>query len=87
MNKVVVFIASLLAGFTLLTEPARATEFVPKAEKVVDNVYAIVGPLGQRSKENDGSNANFGFIVTAQVLSDGGGMLPPRTGQQDLAAS
>jgi glyoxylase-like metal-dependent hydrolase (beta-lactamase superfamily II) len=53
---------------------AQATEFIPKAEKVVDNVYAIVGPLGQRNKDNDGSNANFGFIVAAQgvILIDSG---------------
>lgn len=53
---------------------AQAAEFVPKAEKVVDNVYAIVGPLGQRNMDNDGSNANFGFIVTAQgvILIDSG---------------
>ena len=53
---------------------AQAAEFFPKAEKVIDNVYAIVGPLGQRSQDNDGSNANFGFIVTAQgvILIDSG---------------
>ncbi len=53
---------------------AQAAEFTPKAEKVVDNVYALIGPLGQRSAENDGSNANFGFIITAQgvILIDSG---------------
>lgn len=29
-------------------------DYQPKAELVVDNVYAIVGPLGQRSQQNDG---------------------------------
>jgi glyoxylase-like metal-dependent hydrolase (beta-lactamase superfamily II) len=53
---------------------AQAAEFVQKAEQVVENVYAIVGPLGQRNMDNDGSNANFGFIVTAQgvILIDSG---------------
>lgn len=52
---------------------ARA-EYLPKAERVVDNVYAIVGPLGQRSQDNDGLNANFGFVVTPKgvILVDSG---------------
>ncbi len=64
----------VFALFCLSIASVQAEEFVPKAERVVDNVYAIVGPLGQRSAENDGSNANFGFIVTAQgvILIDSG---------------
>lgn len=54
---------AFLAGIAALG--ARA-DFQPKAEKVVDNVYAIVGPLGQRNAEIDGLNANFGFVVTPQ---------------------
>lgn len=48
--------------------------FVPKAVKVTDNVYAIVGPLGQRSEANAGLNANYGFVVTASgvILIDSG---------------
>lgn len=48
--------------------------FVPKAVKVSDNVYAIVGPLGQRSEANAGLNANYGFVVTASgvILVDSG---------------
>jgi glyoxylase-like metal-dependent hydrolase (beta-lactamase superfamily II) len=59
---------------------------VPKAEKVVDNVYAIVGPLGQRNMDNDGSNANFGFIVTAQgvILIDSGAS---KLGAEKIAAA
>jgi len=70
MFKSVLFFVSAL--FCLAS--AQATEFVPKAEQVVDNIHAIVGPLGQRSQDNDGSNANFGFIVTAQgvILIDSG---------------
>lgn len=43
--------------------------------KVVENVYAIVGPLGNRSPENLGNNATFGFVVTSEgiVVVDPGG--------------
>lgn len=63
----------LIAVALLLSFGARA-EYVPQAERVVDNVYAIVGPLGQRSVENDGLNATFGFIVTPAgvILVDSG---------------
>lgn len=66
--RFLLFIALLLSAAT-----ARA-EYLPRAEKVADNVYAIVGPLGQRSAENDGLNANYGFIVTPAgvILIDSG---------------
>ena len=58
----------ILAAF-----PARAgvLDVVP----VADNVYALVGPLGQRSADNLGNNATFGAIVTdaGVVLIDSGG--------------
>jgi glyoxylase-like metal-dependent hydrolase (beta-lactamase superfamily II) len=65
-------LAPLLFIFALTASAADA--FQPTAEKVVDNVYALIGPLGQRSPENDGLNANFGFIVTPQgvILVDSG---------------
>jgi glyoxylase-like metal-dependent hydrolase (beta-lactamase superfamily II) len=68
-----------------LTSPA-AHAFQPKAEKVVDNVYALIGPLGQRSPENDGLNANFGFIVTPKgvILIDSGAS---RLGAEKIAAA
>lgn len=73
-KRFVLLVLAFLAGITALG--ARA-DFQPKAEKVVDNVYAIVGPLGQRSAENDGLNANFGFVVTPQgvILIDSGASL------------
>ncbi len=42
--------------------------------KVADNVYAIVGELGNRTPENLGNNATFGFVVTPHgvVLIDAG---------------
>ncbi|EJC61047.1 beta-lactamase domain-containing protein [Alcaligenes faecalis subsp. faecalis NCIB 8687] len=58
---------------TLPTTAAPPT-FEPVAQQVVDNVYAIVGPLGQRSEKNAGLNANYGFIVanTGVILIDSG---------------
>jgi glyoxylase-like metal-dependent hydrolase (beta-lactamase superfamily II) len=46
-----------------------------KLQKVADNVYAIVGELGNRTPENLGNNATFGFVVTSDgvVLIDSGG--------------
>ncbi len=69
----------------LLALSARA-DFQPTAEQVVDNVYAIVGPLGQRSAENDGLNASFGFVVTPEgvILIDSGAS---RFGAQKLEAA
>jgi len=64
------------AAASLLALSARA-DYQPQAEQVVDNVYAIVGPLGQRSVDNDGLNANFGFVVTPKgvILIDSGASL------------
>ncbi len=63
----------LFAALIALTGRAQA-DFTPVAEQVVGNVYAIVGPLGQRSRDNDGGNANAGFIVTPAgvILIDSG---------------
>lgn len=82
LNRAVLICFAILCGFAL---SARA-DFVPVAEKVVDNVYAIVGPVGQRSAENDGLNANFGFIVTPQgvILIDSGAS---RLGAEKIAAA
>jgi len=73
------------AVFGLFPLAVRAG-FQPKAELVTDNVYAIVGPLGQRSADNDGLNANFGFIVTPTgvILIDSGAS---RLGAEKIAAA
>ncbi|MHB1093161.1 MBL fold metallo-hydrolase [Thiobacillus sp.] len=70
-----ILLAPLL--FLLALNANAAQAFQPKAEKVVDNVYALIGPLGQRSADNDGLNANFGFIVTPRgvILIDSGASL------------
>ena len=69
--------ALLLApGLGLWAGPAAATEpvYSPRAEQVAGPVYAIVGPLGQRSQANAGLNANYGFVIgrTGVILIDSG---------------
>lgn len=59
----------------LLLAPLTSVQaYQPQAEQVTDNVYAIVGPMGQRDQDNDGLNNNLGFIVTPQgvILIDSG---------------
>ena len=65
---------SALVLLLCLPLPASAADYVPRAEVVTTGVYAIVGPLGQRSQENDGLNANYGFVVTPTgvILIDSG---------------
>lgn len=77
-----ILISAVLGLFTLTVH----ADYQPKAERVVDNVYAIVGPLGQRSADNDGLNANFGFIVTPAgvILIDSGAS---RLGAEKIAAA
>ncbi len=44
-------------------------------QKVAEDVYAIVGELGNRTPDNLGNNATFGFVVTSEgvVVIDSGG--------------
>ena len=71
-------LVSLAAVFGLaLTGIAQADEhqrYEPTATPVVDNVYAIVGPITGRTAENDALNNNLGFVVTdtGVVLIDSG---------------
>ena len=37
-------------------------------KKVTQNVWSIVGPLTNRTKENLGNNATFGFVVTDEGI-------------------
>lgn len=80
LHRFLVVIAGLLCATF-----ARA-DYQPKAERVTDNVYAIIGPLGQRSQQNDGLNANYGFVVTPEgvVLIDAGAS---RLGAEKLEAA
>jgi glyoxylase-like metal-dependent hydrolase (beta-lactamase superfamily II) len=51
-----------------------AQAYEPKATRVVDNVYAVIGPTSGRTAENDALNNNLGFVVTdaGVVLIDSG---------------
>ena len=65
--------AVLLAVFWMATTAMAADTLT--LQKVTGNVYAIVGSMGNRSPENLGNNATFGFVVTPAgvVLIDSGG--------------
>lgn len=72
----IVFISVLILQ-TAVIETSIAAKSVAselKLVKVTDNVYAIVGSLGNRSKQNLGNNATFGVVVTSNgvVLIDTG---------------
>ena len=64
----------LLACLGLAWSSARGDNGL-ELQLVTDDVFAIVGDLGNRSAENLGNNATFGFVVTAEgvVLIDPGG--------------
>lgn len=59
----------------ILVAPTLAAADVLKVQPVTDDVWAIVGPLEQRSPENLANNATFGLVVTPEgaVLMDPGG--------------
>ena len=63
---------------------AAETAYIPRAQQVVKGVYAIIGPLGQRSELNDGLNNNLGFVVGSDgvILIDSGAS---RLGAQAIA--
>lgn len=68
------FSLSLMFLCHMTSSWATESSYIPVAQQVVGNIYAIVGPLGQRSPENLGLNANYGFIVTSTgvILIDSG---------------
>ncbi len=57
MKNIYIFLA-----FSLLSTQASAVQFSPV--QVSTNIYAFIGDTGMRSYENEGMNANAGFIVT-----------------------
>ena len=73
MNRIIktMFTLSVLA----FTSSALWAEDTLKLKEVSNNVYAIVGQLTNRTPENLGNNATFGFVVTSEgvVLIDSGG--------------
>ena len=70
------FLSTTLCTFLVLVSTfstSWAGELVLK--EISGNVYAIVGDLTNRTKDNLGNNATFGFVVTTEgvVLIDSGG--------------
>ena len=65
----------LLAAVAVLASQAVALADVLKVKPVTEDVWAIVGPLEQRSPENLANNATFGLVMTPEgaVLIDPGG--------------
>ena len=63
------FVLGMSVWLGMTAAHAQELLYTPKAQQVTGNVYAIVGPLGQRSEVNAGLNANYGFVVTAQGVA------------------
>ncbi|VAW99077.1 MBL-fold metallo-hydrolase superfamily [hydrothermal vent metagenome] len=72
MNRVILILLSVLILQTSVY--AKKTEPDLALVKVTKNIYAIVGSLGNRTKQNLGNNATFGVVVTKKgvVLIDSG---------------
>jgi len=66
---------SLLLVFCFFPFNQSLADNTLELQKVADNIYAIVGELTNRTPENLGNNATFGFVVTPEgvVLIDPGG--------------
>ena len=69
MKRLVLLLACLGLAWSLAQADGEL-----RLQPVTDEVYAIVGDLGNRSTANLGNNATFGFVVTAKgvVLIDSG---------------
>ena len=69
------FIKLLILSFLVATPALADNKQELVLKKVTNNVWSIVGPLTNRTKENLGNNATFGFVVTDDgvVLIDSGG--------------
>lgn len=83
MNTIRTAFAGTLALIAFTTQAYAGGLHV---KQITDNVYAIVGEMGQRSPENLGNNATFGLVVTdaGAVLVDPGGTYK---GAEQLAAA
>lgn len=68
-------IRALVIAVAVLASPAVALADVLEVQPVTEDVWAIVGPLEQRSPENLANNATFGLVLTPEgaVLIDPGG--------------
>ena len=71
----------ILTTFFLLFYSFNLSAFELQTEKVADNVYALVGEIGPRSKENLALNNTLGFVITDK------GVLLVGTGATETAAA
>lgn len=65
--KIALHLALLL--LSMVTGPLLAASCVPQARQVIDNVYVIIGPLEERTYDNQALNNNQAFIVTPQGVA------------------
>jgi glyoxylase-like metal-dependent hydrolase (beta-lactamase superfamily II) len=74
-----------LLGLLLAVAGAAQGDEQLRLQQVNDHIYAVVGPLGNRTPENLGNNSTSGFVVTDEgvVLVDPGGSYQ---GAQAIAA-
>jgi glyoxylase-like metal-dependent hydrolase (beta-lactamase superfamily II) len=75
MYRMVHLLILALAAITATLAMAETSAGPLEVQKVTDNVFALVGPLGDRSPENLSDNATYGVVVTSEgvVLIDSGG--------------
>jgi glyoxylase-like metal-dependent hydrolase (beta-lactamase superfamily II) len=66
---------ALITALALLFTGLSARADTLKTVNLAENIYALVGPLGNRDSDNLGNNCNFGIIVTRDgvILVDSGG--------------
>lgn len=71
------YIASLAAVLSFASPALADEDFELAHHELAAGIHALVGPIGARSYENHGLNANFGIIETAEgvVLIDSGASL------------
>ncbi|MFW6258189.1 MAG: MBL fold metallo-hydrolase [Halochromatium sp.] len=71
LSRLMLMALLLLASVALAADQDAGLRLQP----ISDRIYAIVGPFGNRTPENLGNNATFGFVVTdaGVVLIDPGG--------------
>lgn len=64
----------IAVSLMLLFATLATAESLLQIQKVDDNVYALIGELSQRSKENFGNNSTHGVIITKEgvILIDSG---------------
>ena len=73
-NDSLVIILGVCLSMVCVSQTALADNASLTTQRISGPVYAIIGETGNRSAENLGNNANFGFIVgnTGVLLIDSG---------------